>query len=219
MFSNNLRIVERDLTLVETGGDFTSQGIACSRNCLNAFTPVNARNSADTDENHTIESGDVREDEDNDEVDGEEDHVEEGGDSDEVDRREDEGGKEGEQTEVSRAGATKADPMKELQCGCASICSSLLPYIPPADDRIGEEEGPKLPEWSHDLHWANFCKNHLRRLTGGGLDMYTLKKTDDTINVDGMFNYILKLETFKLIKEEFDIYLYYLCDEQDEQKC
>ena len=63
--------------------------------------------------------------------------------------------------------------MKELQCRCASICSALLSSIPPASDQLGEEEGLKLLEWSHDLYWANFCKNHLRHLADGSLDMYT----------------------------------------------
>ncbi|KAI9777313.1 MAG: hypothetical protein M1839_008921 [Geoglossum umbratile] len=277
--------------------DLTSRGIAHPRNRLNAFTPTNARNGTDTGENHTAESGDEREDEDNDEVDGEEDHVGEGGDSDEADGREDEEEEqENEQTEVSRAGAMETKPMKELQCGCATICSALLLSIPLAGDRLGEEEGLKLLECSHDLHWANFCKNHLRRLAGGGLDMYTNvtknelqkrlklvfryradlstvrtkkpryfrrasrapdsvtaklgpymytpKKTDTftfnakqvfnrfagradawdtfredgTVNIDGVFDYILKPETFELIEEEFDMYLYHLRDEQDGQK-
>ena len=30
-----------------------------------------------------------------------------------------------------------------------------------------------------------------------------------------MFDYILKPEIFELIEEEFDMYLYHLCDEQD----
>jgi len=55
--------------------DMTSQGITHLLNCLNAFTPVNARNGMDTDEKHTAESGGVGEDEDNDEVDGEEDNA------------------------------------------------------------------------------------------------------------------------------------------------
>lgn len=33
-----------------------------------------------------------------------------------------------------------------------------------------------------------------------------------------MFNYILKPEIFKLIEEEFDMYLYHLRDEQNGQK-
>ena len=42
---------------------------------------------------------------------------------------------------------------------------------------------------------------------------------DGMINIDGMFDYILKPEIFKLIEEEFDMYLYHLHDEQDGQKC
>jgi len=63
--------------------------------------------------------------------------------------------------------------IKELQCRCASICSALLSSIPPTSNRLGEEEGLKLLEWSYDLHWANFYKNHLRHLAGGSLDIYT----------------------------------------------
>lgn len=41
---------------------------------------------------------------------------------------------------------------------------------------------------------------------------------DGTININGVFNYILKPEIFKLIEEEFNMYLYHLRDEQDGQK-
>ncbi|KAI9761349.1 MAG: hypothetical protein M1840_001973 [Geoglossum simile] len=155
-----------------------------------------------------------------------------------------------------KAGTTMTKPpTKVLQCGCTSICSAFLPRIPSAGVQLDEEEGLGLLEWSHDLQWANFCKNHLRCLAGGGLDMYTnITKTellkhlklvfhyctdlnmvfnwfagctnawntfqkDGTINIDGVFSYILKPEIFKLIKEEFDMYLYHLRDEQDGQKC
>ncbi|KAH0547757.1 hypothetical protein FGG08_000014 [Glutinoglossum americanum] len=197
----------------------------------------------------------------------------------------------------TKAGTTMTKPpTKVLQCGCASICSALLPRIPSASVQLDEEEGLGLLEWSHDLQWANFCKNHLRRLAGGGLDMYTnITKTellkrlklvfhyradlsmvrtkkpryfrrtsrvpgsimarlgpymytpkksdtftfdakqvfnrfagcanawdtfqeDGTINIDGVFSYILEPEIFKLIEEEFDMYLYHLRDEQDGQK-
>ncbi|KAI9764397.1 MAG: hypothetical protein M1839_005899 [Geoglossum umbratile] len=170
--------------------NLTSQGVTHPRNRLNAFTPVNAGNGADADENHTAESGDIGEDEDNDEIHGEEDHVEEGGDSDEVDGREDE---EEEQ-----------ETMKELRCGCASICSALLLSIPPAGDRLGEEEGLKLLEWSHDLHWANFCKNHLRRLAGGGLDMYTnVTKNKLQKRLKLVFRYRTDLSTVRTKKPRY----------------
>ena len=39
-----------------------------------------------------------------------------------------------------------------------------------------------------------------------------------TININSVFNYILKPKIFKLIKEEFNMYLYHLHDEQDGQK-
>jgi len=43
-------------------------------------------------------------------------------------------------------------------------------------------------------------------------------KKHGTINIDGVFDYILKPEIFGLIEEEFDMYLYHLRDEQDGQK-
>ena len=52
----------------------------------------------------------------------------------------------------------------------------------------------------------------------GCADAWDTFQEDDMINIDGVFDYILKLEIFKLIKEEFDMYLYHLCDEQDRQK-
>ena len=57
-----------------------------------------------------------------------------------------------EMEEVPRAGTVKTKPMKDLQCGCAPICSALLPRIPKAGDRLSDEEGLELLEWSHDLH-------------------------------------------------------------------
>ena len=50
-------------------------------------------------------------------------------------------------------------------------------------------------------------------------DAWDTFQEDSTININGMFDYILKLEIFELIEEEFDMYLYHLCDEQDGQKC
>lgn len=148
--------------------DVTSQGAAHPLNHLNAFAPVTARNGADTHENHTAESGGVGEDEDNDEVDREEEEA--------ITNSREKEEQEEEQIktkEVPQAGIMKTKPMKEPQCGCASACSTLLPSIPPTGNQLGEEEGLELLEWSHDLYWANFCKNHLRCLVGGGLDMYT----------------------------------------------
>jgi hypothetical protein len=197
----------------------------------------------------------------------------------------------------TKARTTRTEPpSKVLQCGCASICSAILPGIPPAGIKLDKKKGLELLERSHDLQWANFCKNHLRRLAGGGLDMctnvtkkelqkrlrlvfryranlntvrtgksryfrrtsrapdsvtaklglymYTPEGTDTftfnakqvfnrfagrtdawdtfqedgTINIDSVFDYILKPEIFELIEEEFDMYLYHLRDEQDGQK-
>ncbi|KAI9766034.1 MAG: hypothetical protein M1839_005264 [Geoglossum umbratile] len=149
--------------------------------------------------------------------------------------------------EVLRAGKmeTKArttmiePPAKVLQCGCASICSAILPRIPPAGVKLDKEEGLGLLERSHDLQWANFCKNHLRRLAGGGLDMWIhspsmlngffnrfagradawdIFQEDGTINIDGAPEHILKPEIFDKLEEEFDMYLYHLRDEQDGRK-
>ena len=87
----------------------TSQGITYPLNHLNAFTPVNARNGADTDEKHTAESGGMGEDEDNDEVDGEEDNA-----IVNLDKEEEQEDKQIEMEEVPRAGTIKTKPMKEL---------------------------------------------------------------------------------------------------------
>ncbi|KAI9858475.1 MAG: hypothetical protein M1813_006417 [Trichoglossum hirsutum] len=254
--------------------DVTSQGAAHPLNHLNAFAPVTARNGADTHENHTAKSGGVGEDEDNDEVDREEEEAI--ANSKEKEEQEEEQIKT---KEVPQAGIMKTKPKKEPQCGCASACSALLPSIPPTGNQLGEEEGLELLEWSHDLYWANFCKNHLRclkrlkpvfryrddlsivrtkkpryfRRTSQapnsvtaklGLYMYTPERTsafafnakrgfnrfagradawdifqeDGTINIDGVFDYILKPEILELIEEKFDMYLYHLCDEQDGRK-
>ncbi|KAI9775544.1 MAG: hypothetical protein M1839_001022 [Geoglossum umbratile] len=197
----------------------------------------------------------------------------------------------------TKASTTRTKPPAEvLRCGCASICSAFLSRITPIGIQLDDNEGLGLLEWSYDLQWANFCKNHLRRLAGSGLGMYTnITKTellkrlklvfhycadlnmvrtkkpryfrrasrvpgsvtarlgpymytpkksdtftfnaklvfnrfagcanawdtfqeDGTINIDGVFDYILKPEIFKLIEEEFDMYLYHLRDEQGGQK-
>ncbi|KAI9763395.1 MAG: hypothetical protein M1839_006454 [Geoglossum umbratile] len=214
------------------------------------------RQTARNGKNKNVEEG-----EDNGEVDGEEDNVEEAGGNDEVSGEEDNVEEGGGNDEVD-SGEHNTEEVAHLDGeGEQEDDTEEIPRIPPAGDRLDDEEGLKLLEWSHDLHWANFCKNHLRRLAGAGLDMYTnvtkkelqkrlrlvfryradlstvrikkpryfrrtsrvpnsitAKLEDGTINIDSVFDYILKPEIFELIEEEFEMYLYHLRDEQDGQK-
>jgi hypothetical protein len=105
----------------------------------------------------------------------------------------------------AKAGVTKTKlTAKVPQCGCASICSAFLPRIPPAGVRLDEEVGLELLEWSHDLQWANFCKNHLRRLASSGLDMYTnVTKKELQKRLRLVFRYRADLRTLRTKKSRY----------------
>ncbi len=64
----------------------------------------------------------------------------------------------------------------------------------------------------------NFDAKQVFNRFAGCTDAWDTFQRDGTINIDGAFNYILKPEIFKLIEEEFNMYLYHLRDEQDGQK-
>ena len=86
-----------------------SQDIAYLLNCLNAFTPVNARNGADTDVKHTTKSASVGENKDNDKVDGEKDDT-----IVNLDEEEEQEDEQIEMEKVPQVGTIKMKPMKEL---------------------------------------------------------------------------------------------------------
>src|SRR5438552_357423 len=52
----------------------------------------------------------------------------------------------------------------------------------------------------------------------GCVNTWDTFQEDGMINIDSIFDYILKLEIFELIEEKFNMYLYHLRDEQDGQK-
>ena len=64
----------------------------------------------------------------------------------------------------------------------------------------------------------NFNAKHVFNRFAGCTNAWDTFQRYGTINIDGVFNYILKPEIFKLIEEEFDMYLYHLRDEQNGQK-
>jgi hypothetical protein len=108
----------------------------------------------DGEERRASENGGAEEEEEegenNDEIDEERDDVEEGEDNDGEESNAEDVANSDEQIKIEKV--PRACTVKELQCRCASICSAILPYIPLAGRRLGEEEGLELLEWSHDLH-------------------------------------------------------------------